>query len=342
MNSYGQAPDRTGWWIASGVVLIIAALGLMEIDETPYSGLIATGATDVTQVQAGSPAEAAGFQAGDHIAVNGGIDTADRHTLFRRPRAEIGETRHYTVEREGAEQPLQLTMTFTALPLALKGLTLGAGVIGLAFLVCGVGAYLRFPDATTRLLAFLGVAAMITFVALPYIPQPDLRLAAVIVPLLASTLMPALLLHFLLRFPRRRRFLDRPISRWLIYGPVAVVGVVGAVTLLLRPELLGVARGVATAVPLLHLLFAIGALVHSYVKADRTQRADDGLTVLLFGFVGGLAPLLAAAFVPSLPGGQFYFLTSILIPLSLAYTAFKTRVESPGKLQPQSHDFRAA
>ncbi len=83
MNNHGQAPDSTGWWIASVVVLLIAALGLMEIDETPFSGLTATGNTDVTQVRAGSPAEAAGFQAGDHIAVNAGIDTEDRHALFR-------------------------------------------------------------------------------------------------------------------------------------------------------------------------------------------------------------------------------------------------------------------
>ncbi len=335
MNSNRQAPDSTGWWIVSVVVLVIAALGLMEIDETPYSGLTATGSTDVTQVRAGSPAEAAGFQAGDHIAVNGGIDTGDRHTLFRQPRPAIGETRHYTVEREGAEQPLQLSLTFTQLPPVMKGLTLGAALIGLAFLVCGVGAYLRFPDATTRLLAFLGAAGMNAFVGLPYIPQPDLRLAAVILPLLTTTLMPALLLHFLLRFPRRRRFLDRKLSLWLIYGPVALVGIVGAVTLLLRPELLGVARGVATVVPLLHLLFAIGILIHSYVKADRETRVSHGLNVLLIGFVAGLVPVVVSGFAPSLPGGQFYFLTTILIPLSLAYTAFRTRAEVPGELQPQ-------
>lgn len=335
MESYGQAPDKTGWWIASVVVLIIATLGLIDLENIPYSGFTAIGATNITQVQADSPAEQAGFLVGDRIVNSDGIDTENRHALFRQPRAAIGETRHYEVEREGAEQPIKLSMTFTALPPVLEALSFGAALIGLAFLICGVGAYLRFPDATNRLLAFLGVAAMTTFIALPYIPQPDLRLAAVLLPLISSTLMPALLLHYLLRFPRRRRFLDRPISRWLIYGPVAVVGLVGAVTLLIRPELLAVARGIATVVPLLHLLFAVGVLIHSYAKADREARAGYGLNALLIGFVLGLAPLLVAAFVPSVPGGQFYFLTSILIPLSLAYTAFKTGAESPGELQPQ-------
>ncbi len=336
MNDQGQAPDKTGWWIASVVVLILAAISLMDLENTSYSGLTATGNTDVTQVRADSPAEEAGFQAGDKILDNGGIDTSDLHALFRQPRAAIGETRHYQVEREGAEEPLHLSLTFTTLPPTLKALTLGAAVIGLAFLACGVGAYLRHPSATTRLLAFLGVAAMNAFVAPIYFSQPDLRLAAVVLPLVTSTLMPALFLHFLLRFPRRRPFLDRPISRWLIYGPVAVVGIVGAVTLLIRPQMLRLAIAVATAVPVLHILFAIGILIHSYVKADRAARASHGLNALLIGFVAGLVPLLVSGFVPSLPGAQFYFLTTILIPLALAYSALKTRGESPVELRPQA------
>ena len=321
MSNYGQASDKTGWWIAAVVVSIIAALGLMDTKNIAYSGFFASGGSAVNQVKADSPAEQAGLQAGDKILVNAGIDTEDLHALFRQPRPTIGETRHYHIEREGTDEPLDLSVTFTALPPTMKALTFGAALIGLTFLLCGGGAYLRFPDATTRLLAFLGISAMTTFIALPYIPQPNLRLAAAILPLVTSTLMPALLLHFLLCFPRRRRFLDRKISRWLIYGPVAVVGVVGAVTLLVRPQLLQVAILVASVVPLVHVLFAIGLLIHSYVKADRTARATHGLNALLIGFVVGLVPLLVGAFVPSLPGAQFYFLTTILIPITMAYAA---------------------
>lgn len=336
MSSNEQAPDRIGWWIASVVVLIIAAFGLMDLKNIPYSGVTAGDGTNVTQVGASSPAEQAGVQVGDRIVNDAGIDTEDLHALFRQPRATIGETRHYEVERDGAGQPIHVQVTFIPQPPTLKALALGAAMVGLAFLLCGVGAYLSFPSATTRLLAFLGVAAVTTFVALPYIPHPELRLAAMIPPLVTSSLMPALLLHFLLRFPRRRRFLDRPIGLWLIYGPVAVVGFVGAVTLLIQPQLLLVAIAVARAVPVLHVLFAIGVLIYSYVKADRAERASHGLNALLIGFVGGLVPFLAAGFVPSLPGGQFYFLTTTLIPLSLAYTAFRSGVETPpAELQPQ-------
>ena len=335
MSSYEQAPDRTGWWIASAVVLSIAALALIDSKNIPYSGMSLIGGTDITQVRAGSPAEQAGFQAGDKVVNSAGIDAGDLHALFRQPRAEIGETRHYEVERAGADQPIGLSVTFTSLPPTMRALTFGAALIGLTFLVCGVGAYLRFPGATTRLLAFLGAAAMNGFVGLPYIVQPDLRLAATILPLITTTLIPALLLHFLLRFPRRRRFLDRKVGLWLIYGPVALVGIVGAVTLLVRPELLSFARVVAITVPVLHVLFAIGVLIQSYVKADRATRAAHGLNALLIGFVGGLVPVLASGFVPSLPGGQFYFLTTLLIPLALAYAVFKTGAEPAAELRPQ-------
>ncbi len=147
--------------------------------------------------------------------------------------------------------------------------------------------------------------------------------------------MPALLLHFLLRFPRRRRFLDRKIAPWLIYGPVALVTLVGAVTLLLQPQLLQLAIAVATAVPVLHILFAIGVLIHGYVKADRETRAAHGMNALLVGFVVGLVPVLVGGFVSSLPGAQFYFLTTLLIPLALAYAASRAGAEPAGELQPR-------
>ncbi|MCP5119573.1 MAG: hypothetical protein GY953_52915, partial [bacterium] len=327
--------DRLAWWIASTVVMIIAALGLLDLKNNSYSGFLANGGTAVTQVREDSPAAWAGFQVGDRIVNNAGIDTEDVYALFRQPRAEIGETRRYVVEREGVAKPLVLSVTFTELPARLKGLTLGAALIGLVFLVCGLSAYFRHPSRSSRLLAFLGVSAMLVFIALPYIPRATPRLIATLLPVVATTLMPALLLHFLLRFPRRRAFLDRKISGWLIYGPVAVVGVVAAVTLLVRPQLLSLAIAVATAVPVLHLLFAIGVLIHSYVKADAAARIAHGLHVLLAGFILGLVPMLVGGFVSALPGSRFYFLTTILIPLSLAYCVFRVEGHRQVELQPQ-------
>lgn len=335
MNSERQAPDRLAWWIAAAVVSIIAVLSLMDLENKSYSGFLATGGTAVTQVRDDSPASEAGFQVGDRIVVNAGIPADDLHALFRQPRAKIGETRHYLVERAGVEEPIALSVTFTEVPSRLAALTWGAALIGLTFLVCGLSAYLRHPSSTSRLLAWLGVSAMLTFVGLPYIPQATLRLVASLGPVMASTLMPALLWHFLLSFPRRRAFLDRRIAPWLIYGPVAAVVVLAAVTLLVRPELLGLAIPVTTGLPLVQILFAIGILIRGYVQADAQVRSSYGLHVLLAGFAVGLIPFLLGSFVPTLPGARLYFLSTILIPISLAYVVFKAGDDRPVELGAQ-------
>ena len=329
MNDRKQAPDRNGWWIASGAVLAVALVTLAGLGSVPYSGFTASGGTLITQVRADSPAEAAGFEVGDKILVAAGIQTEDLKAVFRQPRAEIGETRHYVVEREGADEPIDLSVAFTQLPPDLEGLTFGAALIGLAFLVAGVGAYLRFPNPTSRLLAFLGVSGLFAFVGLPYIPQATLRLAAATLPLMATLLMSALLLHFLLLFPRRRPFLDRAIAKPLIYWPIPIVGLLVGVTLLFKPELLQLTVALISAVPVLQILFSIGILIHSYVKASSAVRSSTGLHALLIGFLGGLLPVVVAGFVPSLPGATSYFLTTILIPISLAYAVFKVGERSP-------------
>ena len=331
MSHDRQAPQRTGWWIASSAVLALAALSLMDLGNNAYGGFIASSGTQVIQVRPDSPAEKAGMQVGDRILVNAGIDTKDLPTLFRQPRPEVGETRHYVVERQGAAEPLDLTVTFTELPGSVVALAYSAALIGLTFLVCGVGIYLRWPNSASRLLALLGLAGMVTFGALPYIPQPDLRLAASLVPLVATLLMPALLVHFLLRFPRRRAFLDRQIALALLYGPVAVAGAVAGVALLLRPQLVAIATAVVGGVAVAQILWAVGVLVRSTVKASRSERAAYGLNALLIGFVGGLLPVVVVNVAASLPGAQFYFLTTILIPISLAYAALRAAGEQLGE-----------
>ncbi|MEM7355673.1 MAG: PDZ domain-containing protein [Acidobacteriota bacterium] len=319
MSHASQPPGRAGWWIASSVAVAIAALSLIDLPNNAFSGFIASGGTQVTQVTPESPAAVAGFQVGDRILVSAGVDTTDLRRLIRQPRAAIGETRHYLVERQGESAPVELAVTFSELPRNLIGLTYGAALIGLAFLVCGVGTYFRFPAATSRLLAYLGVAGLIAFVAPPYIAQADLRLISALVALATTLLMPALLLHFFLRFPLRRPFLDRKIARGLLYGPVAIATVVAGVALLVQPKLVQLATAVASAVAVVQLLIAIGVLIRSFVKAHPEERAASGLNVLLFSFLGGVLPLVVAGFVPSLPGASNYFLTSLLIPIALAY-----------------------
>lgn len=333
MSTNRQAPDRTGWLIATAVVLVVAALGLIDMKNVSFSGLVTPDFTTVTQVSPGSPAERAGFEVGDRILSRGGVASDDLNGLLRQPRAAIGETRRFVVERGGLGAPLELEVTFAGQTVRNKALRVGALLIGLAFLLCGVGSYLRTPEAGSRTLAVLGICAMTGFAAWPYVPHATTRLALAVLPTLAFAMMPALLLHFLLRFPR-----PRPITRLvygLLYVPVAVASLGAAVTLLIEARLLPVARVVLAGVIVIQLLFAIGVLIRACVRAGRDGRAAYGLNVLLVGFLAGLLPALVAGFIPALPGGQFYFLTTVLLPLALVYAVRRAGADEQGALQPQ-------
>ncbi|MEM7585868.1 MAG: PDZ domain-containing protein [Acidobacteriota bacterium] len=335
MNRIASA-NRTPWWIATVIMVILAVASLADLANTPFGGFFASGGTRISQVAEGGPAQAAGLEVGDEILVTDGIDTSDLHALFRQPRATVGEARQLVVEREGEAAPLELAVTYTELPTVQKALTLGAALIGFAFLCAGIGAFFRAPSHRSRLLAWLGIVAMAVFVTPPYLAHAELRLFYSLVPLVATMLLPALIVHFLLNTPRRRRFLDRGIALWLLYGPAAVAGLLGFATFFVRPQLLQTTIFVATAVPVALLLIAIVLLGVTYWRASPSQRATQGLGVLLLGFTIGLLPVILSGLVPSLPGGQFYFLTLILVPLALAYTELKNTPEPLTELQPEA------
>lgn len=333
MNTIRQAPDRTGWLLASAVLLVSAGLGLIDLKNVSFSGFVTPSYSTVTQVISDSPAEEAGFRVGDRIVTWDGVAASDLNALWRQPRAAIGETRTFVVEREGLSEPLELRVSFAAQTIQNKVVTVGSALIGLTFLLCGIGTYLRAPEARTRVLALLGICGMAGFSPLAYVPHGTTRLALAVLPVIGITMMPALLLHFLLGYPRPRR-ITRLVLGWL-YVPVAVAGIIGAVTLVIEARLLPVARVALFAVIVLQLLFAIGLLIREYFRTDRESRTAYGLNALLVGFLGGLIPVLAAGFIPILPGGQFYFLTIVLLPLTLVYSLFRAANSLGETLLPQ-------
>lgn len=82
----------------------LAAKGWLGIDTEKDE---ATGAYRVTKVVAGSPAEQAGFQAGDVLVAFNGIPVKDKERI-KAAKASIGVGSEvtYTVARSGAEQQL--------------------------------------------------------------------------------------------------------------------------------------------------------------------------------------------------------------------------------------------
>jgi hypothetical protein len=110
----------------------------------------------------------------------------------------------------------------------------------------------------------------------------------------------------------------------LVYLPAVLLAIVGIISVIVQP-----AGAVETAILFLLLILLLPyfvlpilAMVHSYAKATREERAAQGLYYLLWGILIGLGPLavelIAKLVAPeiSLPGSDYYFLALVLIPVS--------------------------
>ena len=91
---------------------------------------------------------------------------------------------------------------------------------------------------------------------------------------------------------------------------------------------------------------SLAAFVHSYVKATAEERRAQGLTYVLAGVLAGFLPILVVVLVgvvaPQvvIPGANFFFLTIVLIPISLALAVMKSdKAEHPVSLfnEAQAH-----
>lgn len=323
--SHGE--NRTAWWIVAAVLLTVAVLGAFDFKNAPYTGYSAPNFNRVTGVAEGGPAEAAGLKSGDRILEVDGVPADDLNAMFRLDRGEIGQTRLLRVEREGESAPFEVALTLGP-PTSRQRVTgIAAGLMALVFLLCGLAAFTRVPNPSTRLLALLGLCGMVSFTAPPYLDSAFLRLLGASVATFGFLAIPALLIHFLLRFKAREGVSRRVFAA--LYVPWAGVGLLSAWTILVQAPLLTVARTVAAVVVVAQILVALGVLIRGYVKADSEERSAYGLHTLLAGFVVGVVPVLAASFVPSLPGGRYYIFTLAAIPAALAWSALKASSREP-------------
>jgi len=78
-----------------------------------------------------------------------------------------------------------------------------------------------------------------------------------------------------------------------------------------------------------YAVLSVLALIHSYVRANPTDRRGQGLNVLLAGLIVGLLPIGASVIagmfvrVDLLPGADYVHLTLVLIPVSIALALVK-------------------
>jgi hypothetical protein len=322
---------KTALLVVSAVILLWGVLGAVDVRNLTYTGHYTDGNNTVIRITEGGPAHAAGLETGDVIRSIDGIPVTDTRALARRPRPAAGDVRTFEVERDG--ETLSLELRHEASPTNQRFTTYGGILIGVCFLVFGVWAYLTAPGRATALLAVLGLTFAPALTLGPYLASAALRAAVTAISFAAILLGLAVLLHFLLVFPRAKQLLQRRSITWVIYGPAAVVALVAVWATALQPAAVSESN---TFFRLLFGLFEAGyfvialiALIHSYVVASSQDRVAQGLNLMLVGTVAALGPLLllvvVALLAPQvlLPGSQYFFLTLVFIPVTFALAAVK-------------------
>jgi hypothetical protein len=346
------AKYKTPFLIVGALFVLWGVIGLFDIGNIPYAGYNTDGNNTVTRVREGSPAAAAGLRVGDYITSIAGVPVEDTRALAAMPRAAIGETRTLVVEdragvtlaagEEGAPAR-EVAITYAGLPGRDVALGWAAFVIGLCFIGFGVLAYLRAPSRASTLLALTGLCLGIAFFGGPYIGSLALRQIVNSIVLALIIVGLAFLLHCLLEFPKVKAIMQRPHATKVLYAPAVLMALFTVWLIVFLP------RGTSGFNTLVNALFgiivvlyfglALVALIHSFVKATPDERSHYGLNLMLVGVLVGLLPMiigdLISIFAPRviLPGVDFYFLTLILIPITMALAIMGT-AEAPAKAAP--------
>ena len=321
--------------ILAVLIGLVAVLGALDMKNVPYSGYYTDGNNTVIRIYPGSPAQKAGFMKGDLMLSNGGIDVKDTRTLIRRPRAEIGETRTYVFERNG--ETVNIDLAFAGLPVREIALNFTFTVIGFCFLIFGLLAYFKVKDKNTTLLALVGLCFGFAFVTRPYISSYTLRMIFRSIVPIAVIFGLAILLHFMMAFPKAKATLKKKNATTVLYGPAVLMTLFFLFIIIFQPDatstlntITRILFGVFIAV---YFLLAAVAMVHSFVKATPKERAAHGLKFMLFGTIIGLAPPVISTIIyilaPTvvLPGEDFFILTFVLIPISFARACIKSGEE---------------
>jgi hypothetical protein len=315
-----------------GILFVIwGIMGLIDLSNVPYSGYQDDGNYTVIRVYPGSPAERANLMKGDYIRSIGGISVEDSSALARRSRAKIGQTRAFVVERRDkvGEAPARksIDITYANLPAGDTALSYAGVIVGLCFVGCGLTASLKAPARSANLLALVGICIGLAFFNGPYISSYSARMLAASIQNAVVFLGFAFLLHYMLETPKQKQFLQRKHARKVIYGPAVLVVLFIAFLIVFQPRATSGLNRLTNILVLLSIAgyfgCAVVAMIHTYAKAAPQERGIYGLNIALAGSVIGFLPLIIAALVSVvapklvLPGSDYYFLTLILIPVSL-------------------------
>jgi hypothetical protein len=327
--SDNSASGRVGLSLMTFLIACWGLLGWFDLADRTQAGFSTDGNNTVIQVYPTSPAESAGLEVGDFITYVDGISVEEAATIARMPRKKMGEIGVYSVER--FDQKYEISIRYG--PLLEKTLSLSrvSLIVGFCFVLFPLGAYFRKSSEATRILSVMGIGLGLAFMTGPYIADFSIRSVTTAITSLFVLFGVAALLQFLLVFPHRRPWMNRPHLKKLIYLPAFLLWALIAYRMVFTPAatsslntLTNLFSGVIVGG---YLLLSLYHVLRNYSKTDQASRKALALNSMLWGAVIGLLPVtiaqLTTVFSPQsvLPGQDYYFVTLALIPLTWARSA---------------------
>jgi hypothetical protein len=313
--------------VFAALFIVVGLWGAADVTTHPPVGYWTGTGHVVAGVVPGSAADTAGIKVNDRVRSIDNIPVGETSELAKMPAPRVGETHSYVVDRDG--ETLSLAVVIAPPGMALLMQEVGVALVGWCFLLCGVWALLRRPTRATWLLALTGL--FMGFGPLPRVNQQAVSQVLEFLVNISGMLGFALLLHFLLVFPRPKAMIQKKdTAPWLYLLALLWVLFYAAVRFFELPE--GVSTAFSFMTPLVALFYmasSLGAVLNGYLEAGPSERRGAGLTAVLVAAIIGLVPSIAQmallAFAPgvSLPGAQYYVLALVLLPFALARGAVR-------------------
>jgi hypothetical protein len=315
----GRLERQRAWMVTASLVLAAwAAVGFLEGLNTGFSGGLYDPEYRVPGITAGGLAARSGFQAGDRVISVEGRPVEELGMESRWPRAlvpRVGESRRFVVERRGGR--VAIDVVYPAPFEAAIDNRIRALAIGLAFLGCGLWAFLTVPTTHARTLAAIGLAAGVG-AALGLGPnlgwwngvQGHLSTAA-------QVLMFALLLRFFVTFPAPKAVSRSRAAAGLVYGAWIGLLVFLSIEVIVHPALYYTTGSVAAPLTLAYVVLMFAAVTHTVVTSRGAELRESGMIWILGGLVVVMArPAVAFAF-PLEPPAWSDAVWMLALPLSM-------------------------
>jgi hypothetical protein len=137
----------------------------------------------------------------------------------------------------------------------------------------------------------------------------------------------------MMEFPKPKAMLAKKYTLTAMYVPAILIALFVFFIFIFQPAATStfnvLARSLFGLFVVAYFGLSLAAMIHSYVKASAKERSDYGLNLMLIGVLVGLLPITIAVLitllVPTvvLPGADFYLLTFLLIPITLALATMR-------------------